>query len=204
MEQMISTISEMIWSTPMLYLCIGVGLLFTILTRFVQVRYLKDMVTLLFNGKSSESGVSSFQALTLALSGRVGVGNIAGVATAIAFGGPGAVFWMWFIAFIGSASAFIESTLAQIYKVKDKGEYRGGPAYYIEKGMGKKWYALIFAFAALLAMSVLGPGVQANSITAGLNNAFSIPPLTSGIVLVVILGLIIFGGVKRIAAVAQY
>lgn len=108
---------------------------------------------------------------------------------------------MWFIAFIGSASAFIESTLAQIYKVKDKGEYRGGPAYYIEKGMGKKWYALIFAFAALLAMSVLGPGVQANSITAGLNNAFSIPPLTSGIVLVVILGLIIFGGVKRIAAV---
>ncbi|MDR4156967.1 alanine:cation symporter family protein, partial [Bacillus cereus] len=82
--------------------------------------------------------------------------------------------------------------------------YRGGPAYYIEKGMGKKWYALIFAFAALLAMSVLGPGVQANSITAGVNNAFSIPPLTSGIVLVVILGLIIFGGVKRIAAVAQY
>ncbi|WP_418055519.1 alanine:cation symporter family protein, partial [Priestia megaterium] len=109
---MISTISEMIWSTPMLYLCIGVGLLFTILTRFVQVRYLKDMITLLFNGKSSESGVSSFQALTLALSGRVGVGNIAGVATAIAFGGPRAVFWMWFIAFIGSASAFIESTLA--------------------------------------------------------------------------------------------
>ncbi|KRF56055.1 sodium:alanine symporter [Bacillus sp. Soil531] len=204
MEQMISTISEMIWSTPMLYLCIGVGLLFTILTRFVQVRYLKDMVTLLFNGKSSESGVSSFQALTLALSGRVGVGNIAGVATAIAFGGPRAVFLMWFIAFIGSASAFIESTLAQIYKVKDKGEYRGGPAYYIEKGMGKKWYALIFAFAVLLAMSVLGPGVQANSITAGLNNAFSIPPLTSGIVLVVILGLIIFGGVKRIAAVVQY
>ena len=201
---MISTISEMIWSTPMLYLCIGVGLLFTILTRFVQVRYLKDMVTLLFNGKSSESGVSSFQALTLALSGRVGVGNIAGVATAIAFGGPRAVFWMWFIAFIGSASAFIESTLAQIYKVKDKGEYRGVPACYIEKGMGKKWYALIFAFAVLLAMSVLGPGVQANSITAGLNNAFSIPPLTSGIVLVVILGLIIFGGVKRIAAVVQY
>lgn len=111
---------------------------------------------------------------------------------------------MWFIAFIGSASAFIESTLAQIYKVKDKGEYRVGPAYYIEKGRGKKWYALIFAFAALLAMSVLGPGVQANSITAGLNNAFSIPPLTSGIVLVVVLGLIIFGGVKRIAAVAQY
>ncbi|MGW9101373.1 alanine/glycine:cation symporter family protein [Priestia megaterium] len=201
---MISTISEMIWSTPMLYLCIGVGLLFTILTRFVQVRYLKDMVTLLFNGKSSESGVSSFQALTLALSGRVGVGNIAGVATAIAFGGPRAVFWMWFIAFIGSASAFIESTLAQIYKVKDKGEYRGVPACYIEKGMGKKWYALIFAFAVLLAMSVLGPGVQANSITAGLNNAFSIPPLTSGIVLVVILGLIIFGGVKRIAAVVKY
>jgi AGCS family alanine or glycine:cation symporter len=108
-------------------------------------------------------------------------------------------FWMWFIAFIGSASAFIESILAQIYKVKDKGEYRVGPAYYIEKGRGKKWYALIFAFAALLAMSVLGPGVQANSITAGLNNAFSIPPLTSGIVLVVVLGLIIFGGVKRIA-----
>jgi alanine or glycine:cation symporter, AGCS family len=188
----------------MIYLCLGIGLIFSIMSRFLQVRYIKDMIVLMFKGKSSDAGVSSFQALSLALSGRVGTGNIAGTATAIAFGGPGAVFWMWAIAFIGASSAFVESTLAQIYKVKQDGQYRGGPAYYIEKGMGMKWYAVLFALSAILAMSLLMPGIQSNSIAAGLNNAFGLSPTVTGVILVVLIGSIIFGGVKRIATVAQY
>jgi AGCS family alanine or glycine:cation symporter len=161
------------------------------------------MVVLMFKGKSSEAGVSSFQALSISLSGRVGTGNIAGVATAIAFGGPGAVFWMWVIAFIGASSAYIESTLAQIYKVKQDGQYRGGPAYYIEKGTGWKWFAVLFAIAALIAMAVLMPGVQANSIAIGVENAFGVPKYITGIAVVLLLAFIILGGVKRIASVAQ-
>ncbi|WP_211201268.1 alanine/glycine:cation symporter family protein [Bacillus sp. NTK074B] len=188
----------------MIYFCLGVGLLFSILTKFLQVRLIKDMVVQMFKGGSSSAGVSSFQALALSLSGRVGTGNIAGTATAIAFGGPGAVFWMWTIAFIGASSAFIESTLAQIYKVKQDGEYRGGPAYYIEKGIGWKWYAVLFSFATLLAMSILMPGIQSNSIALGLENAFGLNTTVTGIGLVVLIGVIIFGGVKRIAGVASY
>ncbi|WP_339149956.1 MULTISPECIES: alanine/glycine:cation symporter family protein [unclassified Sutcliffiella] len=188
----------------MIVFCLGVGLLFTILTKFVQVRLFGDMIKQLFSGKASSAGVSSFQALSISLSGRVGTGNIAGTATAIAMGGPGAVFWMWMIAFIGASSAFVESTLAQVYKSKQEGEYRGGPAYYIEKGIGWRWYGIIFAFAALLAMSLLMPGLQANAIGSGLNNAFGINKQIIAISLVVIIGLIIFGGVKRIASVAQF
>ncbi|WP_260285616.1 alanine/glycine:cation symporter family protein [Peribacillus aracenensis] len=203
MSDFITALNGVLWSTPVIYILLGVGLVFSILTRFLQVRHIKEMVILMFQGKSSEAGVSSFQALSIALSGRVGTGNIAGVATAIAFGGPGAVFWMWAIAFIGASSAFVESTLAQIYKVKQDGQYRGGPAYYIEKGMGVKWFAVLFAFAALIAMAVLMPGVQSNSIAAGVENAFGINPVITGLAIVLLLGFIIFGGVKRIANAAQ-
>ncbi len=203
MEQIVTSINNVLWSQWVIYTILGIGLIFSILTRFLQVRLIKDMVKLMFQGKSSEAGVSSFQALSIALSGRVGTGNIAGVATAIAFGGPGAIFWMWAIAFIGASSAFIESTLAQIYKVKQDGQYRGGPAYYIEKGTGVKWFAVLFAIAALIAMSILMPGVQSNSIALGVKNAFGISPMVTGIAIIVLLGFIIFGGVKRIANVAQ-
>jgi AGCS family alanine or glycine:cation symporter len=203
LEQIVTSINNVLWSQWVIYTILGIGLIFSILTRFLQVRLIKDMVKLMFQGKSSEAGVSSFQALSIALSGRVGTGNIAGVATAIAFGGPGAVFWMWAIAFIGASSAFIESTLAQIYKVKQDGQYRGGPAYYIEKGTGIKWFAVLFAIAALIAMSILMPGVQSNSIALGVKNAFGISPMVTGIAIIVLLGFIIFGGVKRIANVAQ-
>ncbi|MFF2459193.1 alanine/glycine:cation symporter family protein [Peribacillus simplex] len=202
MSDFITALNGVLWSTPVIYILLGVGLLFSILTRFLQVRHIKEMIVLMFQGKSSEAGVSSFQALSIALSGRVGTGNIAGVATAIAFGGPGAVFWMWAIAFIGAASAFVESTLAQIYKVKQDGQYRGGPAYYIEKGIGWKWFAVLFAFAALVAMAILMPGVQSNSIAAGVENAFGINPVITGLAIVLLLGFIIFGGVKRIANAA--
>lgn len=187
----------------MIYLCLGAGLFYSIATRFLQVRHLKDMIVLMFDGKSSDAGVSSFQALSMALSGRVGTGNIAGVATAIAFGGPGAIFWMWVMAFLGSASGFIEATLGQVYKSKQGGQFRGGPAYYIEKGLKAKWYAILFAIVTVIATGFLLPGVQANSIASGINNAFGISPWITGIVLAGVLGAIIFGGVKRIANVAQ-
>ncbi|MEG9297542.1 alanine/glycine:cation symporter family protein [Mangrovibacillus sp. Mu-81] len=204
MEEIVGKLVGILWSPVMIYFCLGVGLLFSILTRFLQVRLIKDMVVQMFKGSSSKSGVSSFQSLALSLSGRVGTGNIAGTATAIAFGGPGAVFWMWTIAFIGASSAFIESTLAQIYKVKQDGEYRGGPSYYIEKGIGWKWYAVLFSLATLLAIGVLMPGIQSNSIAQGLDNAFGLNTSVTGIGLVILLAVIIFGGVKRIAGVASY
>lgn len=204
MTQVVDWLNSILWSMPVIYAILGVGLLFSILTRFLQVRHIKDMFVLMFKGKSSSAGISSFQALVVALSGRVGTGNIAGTATAIAMGGPGAVFWMWTIAFIGAGSAFVESTLGQIYKVKQDGQYRGGPAYYIEKGIGWKWFAIAFAFAAVLSLSLLLPGIQSNSIAAGMENAFGISKSVTGAFLIVVIGVIIFGGLKRIATVAQY
>lgn len=205
MDALISTINGYVWSPALVYLCLGVGLYFSIRTRFMQVRGFNEMIRLMFEGKSSDAGVSSFQALAMALSGRVGTGNIAGVATAITFGGPGAVFWMWMTAFLGASTAYIESTLAQIYKEKDdKGQYRGGPAYYIEKAMGQRWYAWIFAVATTIAMGLLLPGVQANSIASGVQNAWGIDPAVSAALMVITLGFIIFGGVKRIAHFAEF
>lgn len=204
MNEFVSTLNGYIWSPALIYLCLGVGLYFSIRTRFVQVRGFGEMIRLMFAGEKSFAGVSSFQALTMSLSGRVGTGNIAGVATAISIGGPGAVFWMWTVAFLGASTAYIESTLGQIYKEKDSnGQYRGGPAFYIEKAMGQRWYAMIFAVATILATGFLLPGVQANSIAAGFNNAWGISTTVSGVCIVIALGLIIFGGVKRIALFAE-
>ncbi|MBI9015078.1 MAG: alanine:cation symporter family protein [Clostridiales bacterium] len=203
LEKVVSFINGLVWNNWLIGMCLLSGLFFTIVTKFVQVRHIKEMVRLLFKGESSESGVSSFQAFAISISGRVGTGNIAGVATAIALGGPGALFWMWVIAFVGAGSAYVESALAQIYKVKQNGEYRGGPAYYIEKGLGQKWYAVLFAVITMLAMGLFMPGVQSNSIALGMEEAFSISPLISGIGIVGFLALIIFGGVKRIGKVAE-
>jgi len=161
------------------------------------------MIKLMREGKDSERGISSFQALAVSLSGRVGVGNIAGVATAIALGGPGAIFWMWAIAFLGSASAYVEATLGQIYKEEKQGEYRGGPAYYIEKGLKMKWYAILFAIVTIFGVGFFLPGVQSNSIASSMNYAFGIPKYITGIGLIILLGLIIFGGIKRIGKTAQ-
>ncbi len=203
MEQFIKAVNDVVWSNALVVLCIGVGVYFSFATGFLQVRYLKDMVKLLFGGGSSTKGVSSFQAFAMALSGRIGTGNIAGVATAIAMGGPGAVFWMWLIAFLGSASAYVEATLGQIYKEVKDGQYRGGPAFYIEKGLGVKWYAVVFAIATILSTALFLPGVQSNSIALSVQNAFNVPVEYTGIALVILLGLIIIGGVKRIAKVAE-
>ncbi len=204
MEEIINSLNGLIWSNALILLCLGAGIYFSFVTKFVQVRYIKDMVKLLFKGKSSEQGVSSFQAFALALSGRIGTGNIAGVATAIAMGGPGSIFWMWAIAFLGSASAYIEATLGQIYKEVKDGQYRGGPAFYIEKGLGIKWYAALFAVVTILSMAVLLPGVQSNSIALSMKSAFQVPVEITGGVVVVFLAMIIFGGVKRIGKVAEF
>ncbi|MBY4947335.1 alanine:cation symporter family protein [Cupriavidus respiraculi] len=203
MNDIVDAVNAIVWSPALVYLCLGVGLYFSIRTRFAQVRHFFEMIRLMLDGKSSAQGVSPFQALAMSLSGRVGTGNIAGVATAITFGGPGAVFWMWVMAFLGASTAYIESTLAQIYKESVDGQYRGGPAYYIEKGLGTRWYAWIFAVATIVACGLLMPGVQSNSIAAGMNNSFGIDPAVTGAVLVILLGLIIFGGVKRITKFAE-
>jgi len=203
MESIINYVNDLVWSNALIVLCMGAGIYFSVLTRFVQVRYFKHMIQLLFNGKSSDKGVSSFQAFAIAISGRIGTGNIAGVATAIAMGGPGAIFWMWLIAFLGSASAFIEATLGQIYKQVNNGQYRGGPAFYIEKGLGMRWYAIVFSVATIISTAFFLPGVQSNSIALSMQNAFNVPVAYTGFVIVALLALIIFGGVKRIGKVAE-
>ena len=224
MEAFFVWLSGIIWSKALIALCLGAGLWFSFRTRFMQVRGFVEMTRLTFSGHKSDAGVSSFQALALSMSGRIGIGNIAGVATAIAFGGPGAVFWMWVMGFLGASTSYIECTLAQIYKEKDnEGRYRGGPAYYIEKGLGLKWYAWAFALATIIATGFLLPGVQANAIadsatnfcnsTAvcpelsgqwfGLEAAFAFK-LGIGIVVGLMLAAIIFGGLKRIALVAEF
>ena len=186
MEAILGQINEVIWNSALIYLCLGSGLYFSIRGRFLQVRHFRHMLRIMFEGRSSASGVSSFQALAMSLSGRVGTGNIAGVATAIAMGGPGAVFWMWVVAFLGASTAYIEATLAQIYKEKDgNGYYRGGPAYYIEKAMGQKWYAWLFAVATIIAMGFCLPGIQANSIVGAMKNAWQIPPMATSLVIAV-------------------
>jgi len=200
MNELVSAINGVIWSTALIFLCLGVGLYFSLRSRFLQLRHIKLMITLMFQGRPTEAGVSSFQALTMTLAGRVGTGNIAGVATAITFGGPGALFWMWIVAFLGASSAFVESTLGQVYKEKINGEYRGGPAFYIEKGLGVKWYAWLFAIVTIFSCGLLLPGVQANSIGASLDIAFGLSPNVTAALLAVLLSFIIFGGVKRIAS----
>jgi len=216
MQATVDFINSIIWSPALIYLCLAAGLFYTVLTRFMQVRLFGEMIRLLKSGKGSDKGISPFQALAVSLSGRVGTGNIAGVAAAIGFGGPGAVFWMWVVAIFGAATAYIEATLAQIYKEVDDGEYRGGPAFYIEKAMGQTWYAWVFAIATILACGFLLPTVQSNAIgnavvqTIGegsvINTAIgqlSSTKIITGTVIVTILGFIIFGGVKRIAGFAQ-
>ena len=171
MEAFFSWLNGIIWSNALIGLCLGAGLWFSIRTRFMQVRGFAEMCRLTVTGQKSDAGVSSFQALAISMAGRMGIGNIAGVATAIAYGGPGAVFWMWVMGFLGASTSYIESTLAQIYKEKDaEGRYRGGPAYYIEKAMGLKWYAMAFALATIVAAGLLLPGVQANAIADSASN----------------------------------
>lgn len=204
LEEITATISGWVWSPPLVCLCLGAGLYFSLRTRFVQVRRFGEMARLLFStDKKQKTGISSFQAFAMALSGRVGTGNIVGVATAIGYGGPGAIVWMWIIAFLGAGSAFAEATLAQIYKVEHNGQLRGGPSYYIEKGLHSKWLARIFAVCSIIACGLLMPPVQSNGIAIAFSNSVGVTPAVIGGITAFILGLVIIGGVKRIARVAE-
>ena len=203
LHALVDYLNGWVWGLPLILLCLGAGVVFSIWTRFLQVRHLKGMVTQLWQGQASASGISSFQGFAMALGGRVGTGNIAGVATATAMGGPGAMFWMWAIAFLGAGSAFIEAALAQVWKEKVDGEYRGGPSYYIERGLGMRWYGILFAAVAVLSCGLLLPGIQSNSIAAAFQSALKVPTWASGLAVTTFLGLIIFGGVKRIGRVAE-
>lgn len=203
MLEIITTINTNIWN-PMAYLALGLGLFYTVWTGAVQIRRLPDLVRILREGRSDHEGeISSFQALVLTLSSRVGVGNIAGVATAIAVGGPGALFWMVVMALLGGATAFAESTLAQVFKRRINGEYRGGIPYYIEHGLGQKWLAVIAAAATLVLYAVLAPGVQSFNIANSVNVAFGTPEWITGAVVAALFGIIVLGGTKRIVRVAD-
>ncbi|HWJ80162.1 MAG TPA: alanine/glycine:cation symporter family protein, partial [Niallia sp.] len=206
-ESSLQSVNTFMYSYLLIVLLVVVGVFFTIKTKFIQFRLIPDMFKLLTekspNGQSGKKGVSSFQAFTISAASRIGTGNIAGVATAIALGGPGAVFWMWMVALIGGASALIESTLAQVYKVKDGSLYRGGPAYYMEKGLKKRWMGILFAVVITLTYGFVFNAVQANTISIAFKESFGTDRVVIGIILSILTGIIVFGGLKRIVSVTQ-
>lgn len=203
----ILSINDFIWTYILIAMLIAIGVYFTFKTKFVQFTNFKEMFKLLGEGtnskEKSKGQVSSFQAFCIGTASRVGTGNLAGVASAIAIGGAGAVFWMWLIALIGSASAFIESTLAQIYKVKDGDSFRGGPAYYMEKGLRKKWMGVSFSVLIIVCFGFAFNSVQSNTITAAFSSSFNSNKLLIGIILTALTLIIIFGGVNRIAKISS-
>ena len=207
MTQWITSINDVLWTYILIIMLLGCAVWFTIKTRFVQFRMLGEMLRLLgestSKGEGKEHHISSFQAFMVSLASRVGTGNLAGVATAITVGGPGAVFWMWLIALLGSSSAFIESTLAQLYKVHGKTSYIGGPAYYMKKGLKKPWMGILFAILIIFTFAFAFNTVQSNTICAAFEQAFQVDHTLMGIILTVLTLMIIFGGIQRIAKVSS-
>lgn len=207
----ITSINDVLWTYILVAVLIGCALWFTFKTHFVQFRMFGHMCRLLADGgndKVKSAGkkkrhISSFEAFAVSLASRVGTGNLAGVATAIAVGGPGAVFWMWIIALISSASAFIESTLAQLFKIKGKDSFIGGPAYYMEKGLKKKWMAILFAVLIIITFGFAFNSVQSNTLCAAVTKAFNINTVYIGIGLSILTLFVIFGGIQRIAKISS-
>ncbi|WP_404353674.1 alanine/glycine:cation symporter family protein [Exiguobacterium aurantiacum] len=204
-EDLVSSANDLLWSSVLIVVLVALGLYFTVRMGFVQFRMLPEMFRLLFkDGMKREKGqVSSFQAFAIGTAARVGTGNIAGVATAIALGGPGAVFWMWLIALIGSASAFVESTLAQVYKIRDGRTWRGGPAYYMERALGQRWLGILFAILITFSFGFAFNSVQSNTISLSVSNQFGISTTTVGIILALVTAVIIFGGIQSIAVLSS-
>ncbi|SER62859.1 alanine/glycine:cation symporter family protein [Salisediminibacterium halotolerans] len=202
-DQLVNWLNDLLWTYILIGLLLGLGVFFTIRTRFVQFRLFGEMFRVIAEKKDSDKGISAFQAFTISTASRVGTGNLTGVALAIAIGGPGAVFWMWMVAIIGMATAFIESTLAQVYKVRDGENFRGGPAYYMEKAIGSRTLGIIFAILLTLCFGLIFNSVQANTITEAFDGAFGVNRLVLGLIIAAVAGLVIFGGVRRIARVTQ-
>ncbi|WP_371812550.1 alanine/glycine:cation symporter family protein [Sporosarcina sp. Marseille-Q4063] len=195
--------NDFLWTYVLIGFLLIIGVYFTIRTKFVQIRLFKEMFRLIFEKKESNDGVSPFQAFTISAASRVGTGNVTGVALAIGIGGPGAVFWMWMIAIIGMATAFIESTLAQVYKVKDGDTFRGGPAYYMQKALGYRKLGIVFAILLTLCFGFIFNAVQSNTISQSFMDVFGLPDWVVGLALVLLTAVIIFGGVKRIVKVTE-
>ena len=206
LTQWINSINDVLWSYILIIMLLGCALWFTFKTKFVQFRMLKEMIRLLGDstGKSEgkEHHISSFQAFAVSLASRVGTGNLAGVATAITIGGPGAVFWMWIIALLGASSAFVESTLAQLYKVHGKTSYIGGPAYYMKNGLKQPWMGILFSVLIIFTFAFAFNTVQSNTICAAFEKAFQMDHTLMGSILTILTLMVIFGGVQRIAKVS--
>lgn len=213
MNELITAVNDVIWSYVLIVALVGCGLWFTWRTKFVQFRMVGEMLRLLTESAVDSVGdqvkgkekrhISSFQAFAVSVATRVGTGNLAGVATAIVIGGPGAVFWMWLIALIGSATAFVESTLAQLYKQKHKDSFIGGPAYYIQKGLKCRWMAVLFAILITLQFGLSNNSIQANTICGAMQEAFGWSPIWVGVALAAMALFIVFGGIQRIAKVSS-
>ncbi|MDE6650121.1 MAG: alanine:cation symporter family protein [Muribaculaceae bacterium] len=207
----LNTLNDWLWSYLLIGLLLIAAVWFTIKSRGVQFRMFGEMWRLLAaSGQREDNGktdthhtVSSFQAFAVSIASRVGTGNLAGVATAIAIGGAGSVFWMWVIALLGSASAFVESTLAQLYKVKGENSFKGGPAYYIQKGLGKRWWAVIFAVLISVTFGIAFNSVQSNTMTAAAKVSFGWDPAIVGIIITIASMLVIFGGIRRISRFSE-
>ena len=202
----INTINDFLWTYIIIAMLVACALYFTVRTRFVQIRMFLHMIGLMIHADEDNEKVSqkrkkigSFQAFTVALSSRVGTGNLAGVASAICVGGPGAVFWMWVMALLGSATAFVEATLAQLYKKRGEESFYGGPAYYMQQGLGKKWMGVLFAVLITLTFGMANQIVQSNTLCDALADTFEIDKLWIGVMLTISTFIIIFGGIHRIA-----
>ncbi len=206
----ITSINDVLWTYILVAMLVGCAIYFTIRTRFAQFRMLGEMVRLLGDSTSSadnpdgQKQISSFEAFMVSLASRVGTGNLAGVATAIALGGPGAVFWMWLIAILGASSAFVESTLAQLFKIRGNDSFIGGPAYYMKIGLKKPWMGALFAVLLIFTFPFSFNSVQSNTICAAFQEAFNFDPVIVGIILTVLTFIIIFGGIQRIAKVSSW
>ncbi|TCK02964.1 alanine/glycine:cation symporter family protein [Marinobacterium mangrovicola] len=203
---MLSLITDLLWSKVLIALLIALGVTFTVASNFSQFRYFGRMFRLLGRSFRHEGNhLSSFQALAMSVAGRVGAGNIAGVAVAITLGGPGAIFWMWVVGLMGMATSIYECSLAQLFKqTEPDGSYRGGPAFYIKHGLKNRWMAHLFSVLLMLTFGFAFPSLQSFTVSSSFESAFSIPAYATGIALAAVVGIIIFGGVRRIADAAQY
>ena len=210
LEKIVGAVNSFLWDELLIVLLVGTGLYYTIRLGFIQIRKFKTAAKILFGGMSfkgeaaGKSGMSSFQAVATAVAGQVGTGNLAGPATAILAGGPGAIFWLWVSSFFGMATIYAEAMLAQKYKTTDKdGQVVGGPAYYIEQGLKCKWLACLFAILIIPALGLIGNMVQANSIVSAFHSSFGIPTWILGLLLAGVTGVVVVGGIKSIAALVE-
>ncbi|MGB6117021.1 MAG: alanine/glycine:cation symporter family protein [Mesorhizobium sp.] len=206
MNAVIDFLNNIFWGYVLIYGLIAVGIFFTIRLGFIQFVHFPELFrSLLRVPENDKSGITPFQALCTSLASRVGTGNLAGVAVALTLGGPGALFWMWVVATVGMATAYAESSLAQLYKVTDQNDqYRGGPAFYISRGLNAPWAGAIFSVSLIIAFGLVFNAVQSNSIADAMQGAFGIDKLWVGIALAALTALIIFGGIRQIAQVAEY